>query len=320
MKSINSAQGVESVKSTGKQWLARMTKKRWVAVVALSLCFVFCMSFGLQQVLKSKRVESAPTQEVQVSQDFEKLAEKYIDFFVQNDNGTVSLDLSQRVRGGVSIESVDLDTMQAYAQNLEMINDLVAKDVLVEGEDGNYYVKEDGLARNAVEDYFKKGRNDFYVRKKKILFVNVPIGYYLALNNPNALFFALGTQVLANASNEMFASNADFSKWLETVLGTLNHPTIQAILEHFGWDALRTTLQRMYNGDLNAITNIINQTAFGAALKVIIGIISNRINNKVGIPFKQKATENIDNGGKNNTVVMESDLILNGCSIWGANY
>ncbi|MCL2599398.1 MAG: hypothetical protein FWD76_05785 [Firmicutes bacterium] len=51
---VNSTQGVESAKSTGQGWLARMTKKRWVAVVSLSLCFVFCMSFGLQQVLKSK--------------------------------------------------------------------------------------------------------------------------------------------------------------------------------------------------------------------------------------------------------------------------
>jgi len=51
---VNSTQGVESVKGTSKQWIARMTKKRWVAVVALSLCFVFCMSFGLQAMFRDR--------------------------------------------------------------------------------------------------------------------------------------------------------------------------------------------------------------------------------------------------------------------------
>ncbi|MCL2598333.1 MAG: hypothetical protein FWD76_00270 [Firmicutes bacterium] len=41
MKSVKSTQGVESAKGTSKQWLARMIKKRWVAVVALSLCFLY---------------------------------------------------------------------------------------------------------------------------------------------------------------------------------------------------------------------------------------------------------------------------------------
>ncbi|MCL2599300.1 MAG: hypothetical protein FWD76_05290 [Firmicutes bacterium] len=54
MEIVKSTQGGESVKSTGKQWLARMTKKRWVAVMSLSLCFVFCMSFGLQAVFRDK--------------------------------------------------------------------------------------------------------------------------------------------------------------------------------------------------------------------------------------------------------------------------
>ncbi|MCL2598444.1 MAG: hypothetical protein FWD76_00845 [Firmicutes bacterium] len=55
MKSVKSTQGVESAKSTWQGWLARMTKKRWVAVVALLLCFVFCMSFGISSVLQSKK-------------------------------------------------------------------------------------------------------------------------------------------------------------------------------------------------------------------------------------------------------------------------
>ncbi|MCL2599190.1 MAG: hypothetical protein FWD76_04705 [Firmicutes bacterium] len=54
MKIVKSTQGVESAKSTKQGWLARITKKRWVAVVALSLCFVFCMSFGLQAVFRDK--------------------------------------------------------------------------------------------------------------------------------------------------------------------------------------------------------------------------------------------------------------------------
>ncbi|MCL2599036.1 MAG: hypothetical protein FWD76_03900 [Firmicutes bacterium] len=45
---VKSTQGVESAKSTGQGWLARMTKKRWVAVVALLLCFVFAGSVGLR--------------------------------------------------------------------------------------------------------------------------------------------------------------------------------------------------------------------------------------------------------------------------------
>ncbi|MCL2599139.1 MAG: hypothetical protein FWD76_04440 [Firmicutes bacterium] len=75
---VKSTQGVESAKSTSKQWIARMTKKRWVAVVSLSLCFVFCMSFGLQQAMKTKYdsvgLESRVQTDVQTELETRKVA------------------------------------------------------------------------------------------------------------------------------------------------------------------------------------------------------------------------------------------------------
>ncbi|MCL2599187.1 MAG: hypothetical protein FWD76_04690 [Firmicutes bacterium] len=49
---VKSTQG--ATKSTEQGWLARITKTQCVAVVALSLCFVFCMSFGLQAMFRDK--------------------------------------------------------------------------------------------------------------------------------------------------------------------------------------------------------------------------------------------------------------------------
>ncbi|MCL2598672.1 MAG: hypothetical protein FWD76_02020 [Firmicutes bacterium] len=59
MKIVKSTQGVESAKSTKQGRLARMTKKRWVAVVALSLCFVFLGAMGAGFVNRAEAVDDS---------------------------------------------------------------------------------------------------------------------------------------------------------------------------------------------------------------------------------------------------------------------
>ncbi|MCL2599135.1 MAG: hypothetical protein FWD76_04420 [Firmicutes bacterium] len=306
MKSVNSATGVESAKRTSKQWIARITKKRWVAVASLSLCFIFCMSFGLQQVLKSKRVESVPVQEVQVSQDFEQLAEKYIDFFVQNDNGTVSLDLSNKLRTS-GIDEQDLLDLQAYAKQIEIINGMVEQRMLCIDEDGNYD-SVDGLVGKTIIG----GTNDFYVRTKKIVFVNVPVGYYFSLQIAVSIFMVTALEVMANNLNVLYSTEALLG-YLQTVY---NAEQIQAFFGKEGTgsaeiEKVRIILDKLTKGEYSVLVAYLGvRPIVSDMLKLLIGFGVKWLYSNVVPGWKGQMLGNTGLSNPNNTVWMESNLVL----------
>jgi len=323
MKGIaKSTQGVESAKSTSKRWLATRTKKRWVAVVALSLCFVFCMSFGLQQVLKTKRVDvSPPTQDVQVSQDFEQLAEKYIDFFVQNDNGTVSLDLSNKLRTS-GIDEQDLADLQEYAKTLDLINGFVHDGTMVVDENGDYVVG-DGQEKDARD--LNGGKNEFYVRTKKVVFINVPVGYRFSLGSMGAIIFGGITAIVAWGSNILFLANGK-QQLFDRIIKALAIGANTA-----AWFFMDANIEWMFNL-LYAIyvVGMAIDAAVGAAtagagavvstvVKTVVAIIGNYVFNTIGYDFLLNGVRNaFGENGNHNTVVAETNLILQNRSFWTA--
>ncbi|MCL2598506.1 MAG: hypothetical protein FWD76_01165 [Firmicutes bacterium] len=116
MKKIvkNTQSSVESAKSTNKQWLARMTKKRWVAVMALSLCFVFCMSFGWLQVAHKQDASTPQGQEQVMNQGVS--AVDSLNQGVQSATEKMDLQTSdlQRDSGNKMSKQINLDMYVSY--------------------------------------------------------------------------------------------------------------------------------------------------------------------------------------------------------------
>ncbi|MCL2598990.1 MAG: hypothetical protein FWD76_03660 [Firmicutes bacterium] len=319
MKSVKSTQGVESAKSTGQGWLARMTKKRWVAVVALSLCFVFCMSFGLQQVLKSKKdgnVDNGKSQIVEpLDVDLSAYADKYIEFFVPNENGTVSLDLSKKARDGKTIEQADAEVMQQYANMLTSINALVADGTLYIADNGEYLMtgQESDLG---IEKGWSGGKNDFYIRTEshKVVFftVTIPVGYTWNMSTSAAIIFGAITAVLKVGVTLLLGGE---SKAIESILMVCGVVADVASLLDSGW--IYSVLYGIFIVG-TAIDVAVASTGAGSvivvAMKVVVAVLGNILFDFFGLNFLAKGINNLSTS--NNTVKMESNLLFGNRNFW----
>lgn len=313
--------------------------KHMQALIMFALVCVIAMGSVLTAILSTtfnKQTNTDYNVETVVSVDYEQLVIKYQEYFTQNENGTISINLNTKYTRQ-AIDKEDQKSLQKYAHSLDVINNLVENGVLYIADDGNYYVSNEQEQkrvenRDALSDaileavkkvlaqYLNMGKNDFYVKTTKILWINVPTGYYLALNNYFAQFFAIATQIVADASSSMFASGLNFQVYLESILGSqlLSEPFWITLIKELGCEGVRDVFQKLYNGDYGWVNILLNSGILGNVLKVVIGILGGYINNQVGKPFKNKAQENRNNG--NNTVEMNSDLLLLFPSIVGKKF
>ncbi|MCL1944823.1 MAG: hypothetical protein FWF56_03335 [Firmicutes bacterium] len=295
---------------------SKLLDGRWIAIIALSIAFVISLSFMLYAFLKPQSTNQSDVPSTNITQDFESLAEKYLNYFKKNDNNTVSLSLRPRLATDNPIVAEDMSAMLEYSQMLDNINKLVLDGSMYIAEDGNYYIKDDTSTTKAFG-----GKNQFYVKTNKILWViPVPVGYYLALDLASSAIFGLIVWSIKKASSGVFASLEVFIAGVKLVVGY----TFNKLLNQLGLTdgALFNTLYAIVISGIavSAALNSSGAFSFGIVnlvdiiVRAVVFVLSSYIWDRVGSPFlldsMKSYGELIINKSKNNTIEMNSDLIL----------
>jgi hypothetical protein len=259
---------------------------------------------GIDRVTSERRVEN----NIESTQDFEELAEKYQEFFVQNDNGTVSLDLSRRTRSGITIDTQEQEVMQQYATMLDNINELVDNGTMYISEDGEYLMTE----RQAVRDW-TGGKNEFKIRTKKVFFIPIPVGYHISFGTIGAITFGAITAAIYLGSAYMV------TKLFQGVAATL-----EAILEvaHFASSFFIESFENIFNilyGIFvlgTAINVMVNAAApgVGTLILTLVNLLSGYIFDTIGNPFLLNGINIIESS--HNTVMADTNLVLQNRSFW----
>ncbi|MDR3021244.1 MAG: hypothetical protein LBU60_00990 [Clostridiales bacterium] len=248
------------------------------------------------------------------SVDFEYLAEKYQQYFVVHQNGIVSLDTGRAILRSQSIESQDEQGLQEYSNMLEKINGLVADGSLYINESGEYLMTD---AQMQIRD-LNGGRNEFYVKTKSIFFVPVPIGYHFSLGTIGAIAFGAITAVISWGTGLFLPVLLQGkAKTLQFMLDTLRAVNTTIFTQNF--DMIFNILYGIYIVG-TAINVALNATApgVGAIVTMLISLISGYIFDTVGLQFILMGLDNTVSS--NNTVVAETNLILQNRSFWYARY
>ena len=236
----------------------------------------------------------------------EYYAKKYINFFVQNDNGTVSLDLTRKTRGNTSIEEQDIEVMQQYDKMLNTINSMVENGTLYIADDGNYYFADNYATRTIVG-----GKNDFYIRTQSILWVPVPVGYYFSLSMAVSVFFVAGIDILARHLDVLWSSDS-LMGYFKSIY---NDEQVANILNSKDGDIqkIKEILQSIVDGKYSTFVNILGCIPIVSdIISLLITFSVSWIYGNVVSSMQTKIKENIALSNSNNTIIMTSDLLLGG--------
>jgi len=162
--------------------------------------------------------------ETEIGPDYSQLAYKYYDLFVQNPNGTVSLDFSLSgsssfgITGSTLIEEPDRASLNEYAKFLDNINQQVNDGTLYQGDDGNYYFYySDSSSRTTTG-----GKNDVYIWSEKVWFLWIPSGYAVELSVQNSIVFGIvmdNYMGIFNPSVDVLQNLDEFRKIFENYVG-----------------------------------------------------------------------------------------------------
>jgi hypothetical protein len=248
------------------------------------------------------------------SDEWSYLAHKYIDRIVLGDNNTVRLNTNTNLRNASVIDPSDMQELEEYQRALDAIASCVEDGTMYIDDDGNYYVT--GSSNSLTSRGLNGGRDQFYIRTEKIWFVWVPVGYYLALNTVNSIALGIATWIFSISASIISNVQTKVDEFRKSLGATLFDMMMRQFFGkdgNFVADFVSIVLQMKaiadsidfvfvaFSGGISAIIS--------AAIRVLVSLLASYIHDRVGFEFLQRSCYNLSDG--NNTVVMESDLILN---------
>ena len=252
-----------------------------------------------------------------VSRDYSELAGKYIGLFVANDNGTVTLDIGNKANRAM-IEDEDLQALQEYAEMIENVNALVEDGTLYIAEDGNYYMVED-VAENNLARGFIGGKNEFYVRSQKFWFLWLPVGYHIELSSWGAILLgAISGIAGAGGAALILKGISAVSAWIVSVLTVVASTVATAFLDA-NLNTLFNIVYSIYVGGMAVMTAIsVLSGGIGSIVAFLLNMLGTYIFWTIGNTFLQKGIQIAV--GSDNTVVCDTNLILQNSSYWTYRY
>ena len=262
--------------------------------------------------------------EVDTDTDYTYLANKYYNLFVQNPNGTVTLDLSlsgtsgMGITGSTVIDDIDRSALNEYAKFLDNVNAQIENGAMYIGDDGNYYFN--SIGNNDQSRSVIGGKNEAYIRTEKFWFVWLPVGWHIELNAWGSIMLGIISGVAAWGGAKMILQGAD--KFLVGFTAGLSLTLSTAALAFLAdnLDDIFTIVYGIFVGGMAAIT-VASALTGGAAsiLGFILNILGTYIFWTIGADFLAKGIV-IALGTNDNTVAADTNLVLQNRSFWTYRY